>query len=185
VTADRIRLAAAGDFEAIAAITNPYIRDTSIHFGDSDVAPDELRSLWLRHADLYPWLVTVVSDRVVGYAKAGEYRSRAAYRWTAEAGIYLLPDQRGRGLGRPLYARLCAVLGAQGFHSVIGGITLPNPASVRLHEGLGFVHCGTVRRAGHKFGAWHDVGFWQLLLQPEGHAPGALLAPAAAFAATA
>ena len=100
-------------------------------------------------------------------------------------GIYLLPDRCGQGLGAPLYGRLVDMLRAQGFHSVVGGITLPNDVSVRLHEKLGFRHWGTSPHAGWKFGAWHDVGFWQLMLQPAGHEPGPLLPPARAFAATA
>jgi len=178
-----IRLAEAPDFDAIAAINNHYIRDTAIHFGEADVPAEDMRKLWRQHFDLYPWIVSVAGDTIVGFAKSGEFRTRAAYRWTTEAGIYLVPGMHGRGLGKLLYGRLCGVLRAQGFHQVVGGITLPNAASVRLHESLGFVHWGTVRRVGRKFGAWHDVGFWQLLLQPETHEPGALLPPAQAFAA--
>ncbi len=177
----RIRLAAAGDFETIAAITNHYIRHTAVHFGAEDVPADALRTLWRDGVDRYPWLVTERDGAVVGYAKAGEFRSRAAYRWTTETGIYFAADQAGQGLGTPLYRRLLDVLRAQGFHTAIGGITLPNPVSVRLHERLGFQHWGTVAHAGRKFDAWHDVGFWQLLLQPAEHAPQPLVAPAAVF----
>lgn len=183
MTTAAVRLAADDDFPAIAAITNHYIRTTAIHFGHEDVAAGELRSLWRQHAELYPWLVAEQEGELLGYAKAGVFRARAAYRWTTETGIYLAPRRCGAGLGTSLYARLCAVLRAQGFHSAIGGIALPNDASVRLHERLGFVHCGTVRRAGRKFDRWHDVGFWQLDLQPADHAPGELSSPAAAFAA--
>jgi phosphinothricin acetyltransferase len=179
------RLAAASDFEAIAAIANHYIRQTAVHFGDRDVPAAEMLELWQRHEDVYPWLVTIEGGAVAGFAKAGEFRTRAAYRWTTEVGIYLAAEKCGQGLGAPLYARLVDMLRAQGFHSAIGGITLPNPASVRLHEKLGFRHWGTTAHAGWKFGAWHDVGFWQLMLQPEGHEAGPLLPPARAFAATA
>jgi len=180
-----VRLAAAGDFEPIAAITNHYIRTTAIHFGTEQVGAAELRDLWRARGDTYPWLVAELGGEVIAYGKAGVYRERAAYRWTTETGIYVDPRHLGRGHGLPLYARLCAMLRAAGFHSAIGGIALPNPASVRLHERLGFVHTGTVARAGRKFDRWHDVGFWQLLLQDEHHAPGPLLPPAAAFRATA
>jgi phosphinothricin acetyltransferase len=173
-----LRLAAPADFEAIAAITNHYIRTTAIHFGDCEVTAAELRASWREHADLYPWLVADLSGEVIGYAKAGSFRARAAYRWTTETGIYLAFDQRGRRLGTRLYARLCQTLRAQGFHAAIGGIALPNDASVRLHERLGFVHCGTVPRAGRKFDRWHDVGFWHLALQPADHVPGAITTPA-------
>jgi phosphinothricin acetyltransferase len=82
-------------------------------------------------------------------------------------------DFRGRGVGAALYTRLLDDLRARGFHSAIGGVTLPNPASVRLHERLGFQPVGVVRQAGHKFGQWLDVGFWQLLLRDGDHQPAA------------
>jgi len=182
VTPATIRLAAASDFAAIAAITNHYIRTTAIHFGYDDVAADELRATWADRTVPYPWLVLDVDGEVAGYAKAGSWRTRTAYRWITETGIYLAPRFCGHGLGEPLYRRLLDVLRAQGFHAAIGGIALPNAASVRLHERLGFVACGVVPRAGRKFDAWHDVGFWQLLLHDERHAPGELLAVEAAFA---
>lgn len=178
------RLATADDFGALAAITNHYIRTTAIHFGYDDVTADELRDLWRQHGELYPWIVATIDDTVVGYAKAGTYRARAAYRFTVETGIYLRADHCGKGFGLPLYRRLLDVLRAQGFHSAIGGIALPNEASVRLHERLGFLACGIVRAAGRKFEAWHDVGFWQLALR-EGPPPDRMLSPAEAFAATA
>jgi L-amino acid N-acyltransferase YncA len=183
--AARVRLVETGDFAAIAAITNHWIRTTAIHFGYEDVPEEALRSAWREHDATHPWLVTADdAGTVLGYAKAGEWRTRAAYAWTTETGIYLRPDARGRGLGAPLYARLLAVLRAQGFHGAIGGIALPNPASVRLHERLGFVAIGTFPRVGRKHDRWHDVGFWHLPLQPHDHVPQQLLPPARAFAAT-
>ena len=162
-----IRLAAAPDFAAIAAITNHYIRTTAIHFGSEDVTAEELRSSWSEQLETYPWLVHLDADgTVLAYAKSGTWRSRAAYRWTTETGIYVRVDRCGRGLGLPLYRRLLTVLQAQGFHGAIGGIALPNAASVRLHERLGFVPTGVVPRAGRKFDRWHDVGFWQRRLAP-------------------
>lgn len=178
-----IRLAADADFAVIAAITNHYIRTTAIHFGTEDVTTDELLASWREGQSNHPWLVTTTAHgSVVGYAKAGVWRTRAAYRWIAETGIYIAPDHCGHGLGGPLYRRLLAVMRAQGFHAAIGGIALPNDASVRLHERLGFTHAGTVPQAGHKFGRWHDVGFWHLLLHPA-RAAQPLLPPMAAFAA--
>ena len=125
-----------------------------------------------------------LAQGIVGRRQVGPGGSQEAHRRVG------LPDQNvvprlafGRGLGEPLYRTLLDVLRAQGFHAAIGGIALPNPASVRLHERLGFVACGTVQRAGRKFDAWHDVGFWQLFLHDERHAPGELLAAEAAFAA--
>lgn len=182
-----LRMCRDDDFAAIAALTNEFIRSTAVHFGDVEQTPDELRALAGARVGgtTYPWLVAEDDSGFLGYAKASSWRARAAYAWTAETTIYLHATQRRRGLGRALYARLLATLRAQGFRSAIGGITLPNPASVRLHEALGFEPCGVVREAGNKFGRWHDVGFWQLRLRDDAQAPGALLTPAQAFAATA
>lgn len=176
-----IRLAVAADFEAIAAITSHYIRTTSIHFATQPVTADELRALWRQHETLYPWLVAERDCRCVAYAKAGVWRSRDAYRWTPETGIYVHPDHLGKGIGRPLYERLLALLAAQGFHSAIAGATLPNPASTRLHEALGFTEVGRVRDAGNKFGGWHDVVFWQLRLAAADAPATALRAPEAVW----
>jgi phosphinothricin acetyltransferase len=167
----RIRPAAAADFATLAAITNHYIATTAIHFGYQPVTAAELAEAWQRATGRYPWLVADDGGTVTGYAKAGEWRSRDAYRWTAEVGVYVAHDRHGAGTGRALYAALIAALAAAGFRSAIGGITLPNPASIALHERLGFAHVGTVRDAGFKLGAWHDVAFYQRRLAEGAEAP--------------
>jgi L-amino acid N-acyltransferase YncA len=147
-----------GDFAALAAITNYYIATTAIHFGYEPVSDAELRD----HASgRFPWLVAEDDTTVLAYAKAGTWRARAAYQWTCELGLYVAPDARGRGIGTQLYTALLAACAERGFRSAIAGITLPNPASVRLHERLGFVSVGVVAEAGFKLGAWHDVAFFQ------------------------
>src|SRR5262245_942405 len=182
--APTLRLAAAPDFPAIAALTNEFIRTTPTHFGYEEVTAAELQQLSRAHETRYPWLVAAADGAFAGYAKASGWRSRAAYDWTAETTIYLGAAHRGRGLGRLLYGRLIAVLKAQGFRSLIGGITLPNDASVALHEALGFAASGVVRDAGWKPGRWHDVGLRQLRLRADA-TPAAPLQPVAtAFAAT-
>jgi phosphinothricin acetyltransferase len=157
-----IREAREDDFDAIAAITNHYIETTAIHFSYEPVTAGDLRALW--RPGTFPWLVADDAAGIIGYAKAGTWRDRAAYKWTPEVGLYLAPDARGRGTGTALYTALLAACAARGFRSVIAGITLPNPASVALHARLGFVPTGVIRDAGYKLGAWHDVGFWQKLL---------------------
>ena len=149
------------DFPAIARITNHYITTTTIHFGYDPVAASELRDQWQCYRETFPWLVIERDGAVVGYAKAGTWRERAAYRWTAEAGLYIADSERGRGLGRVLYGALLDELCRRGFHSVVAGITLPNDASVGLHRALGFVSVGVVEDAGWKNGQWHAVEFWQ------------------------
>lgn len=184
MTAFRHRLATPDDAPAIAAITNHYIRTTAIHFAYQPVPDAELAATLRADVERYPWLVAAAGTTVLAYAKAGPWRTRTAYQWIAETGIYVDRDHLGQGLGTPLYRRLLAVMTAQGFHAAIGGIALPNPASVALHERLGFRPCGVVPRAGRKFDRWHDVGFWWLALREADHAPAPLLPPAVGFAAT-
>jgi phosphinothricin acetyltransferase len=119
----------------------------------------------------WAWLVAEQAGRVGGYAYASSFRQRAAYQWSIEVSAYLDPAFRGRGIGRVLYERLLAIMVVKGYCTAYAGITLPNDASVRFHQALGFTEIGSFRRAGWKFGAWHDVSWWQLPLRdapPEG-----------------
>ena len=123
--------------------------------------------------DFYPWIVAEdESGALVGYAYASAFRTRPAYRFAVESSIYLAPAAQGRRLGRRLYGSVLETVKAQGFAQCIGAITLPNPASVRLHEALGFTEAGVYRRIGYKLGGWHDVGLWQLELAPAAVPPG-------------
>jgi phosphinothricin acetyltransferase len=150
-----------GDFTTLAAITNHYIATTAIHFGYDPVAAEDLAELCRHHGNRFPWFAVEVDGAVVGYAKAGTWRDRAAYAWTTEVGLYLEPGARGRGLGTALYGELLAELARRGFRSAIGGVTLPNDASVALHRRLGFASVGVVHDAGYKHGRWHPVEFFQ------------------------
>jgi len=163
-----IRPARADDFAAIADITSFYIATTAIHFAYEPVAAAELEAVWRVHGERYPWLVAEHDGAVVGYAKAGTWRERAAYAWTCEVGLYIADATRGRGIGGALYRELLADVARRGFRSAIAGITLPNDASVALHARLGFTPIGVVRDAGFKFERWHDVAFYQLPLQGSG-----------------
>ena len=162
-----IREAIAADFDAIADITNHYILHTPIHFGYEPQTGAELRASWEKLRATHPFLV-LLNDagggKVIGYAKAYRWRDRAAYDRTPEVGIYLRHGLQGKGLGKPLYAALIQACRDKGMHSLVAGIALPNPGSIRLHESLGFLLVGTVRQAGWKFNQWHDAGFWQLIL---------------------
>ncbi len=162
-----IRPARADDFDRVAAITNHYIATTVIHFGYEPVTARELRATWEAARDQFPWLVSEENDVVVAYAKAGVWRARAAYQWTAECGLYVANEHRGRGLGRAIYRALLDELRARGFRSAIGGVTLPNEPSVKLHEALGFERAGVFREVGFKHEQWRDVGFWQKRLVDE------------------
>ena len=160
-----IRDARESDFASIAAITNHYIATTAIHFGYEPVTADELLAGWREHRERFPFVVASDGERdgerIVGYAKAGVWRERAAYAWTTEVTVYVAQDAHRRGTARALYTQLFAELAQRKFHSAIAGITLPNDASIAFHRAFGFVDAGIVREAGFKHGAWHDIAFLQ------------------------
>lgn len=156
-----LRPARHADAAAIAAIYAHYVRTSVITFETE--APDaaEMAARISSLLPRYPYLVAEEDGAVLGYAYAGKLYDRAAYRWTAEATVYVAPGQHRRGIGRMLYGALIATLEKQGFQAVIGRITLPNTASVALHEAFEFVACGVFAKVGFKHGAWHDVGLYQ------------------------
>ncbi len=121
-----IRPTCSDDFDAIARITNHYIRETAIHFDEEPLAADELCAAWQSRRDRFPHLSLMIDAVLGGFAKAGPWRDRAAYRFTAEVGIYLRPDLTERGMGRVLYRTLIDACRAAGFHTLVGGIALPN-----------------------------------------------------------
>lgn len=167
--AELIRLARAADAPAIAAIYRPYVEDSRISF--EEVAPD-VEEIARRMADqLRPWLVVERDGRVVGYASTSALRGRSAYRWSVETGLYLEPAAQGLGLGRALLAAHLDLLKRCAFVTAVAGISLPNPASVALHEKLGFTAIGVERGVGFKLGQWVDVGRWQKDLAPRTAAP--------------
>ncbi len=159
-----IRPARPGDGAALAAIYNPCIRDTTITFEEEPVTAEEMAARIANVTADHPWLVLEEGGAVLGYAYASSWRTRAAYRFSTETTIYLAPEAQGRGIGSRLYQALLDELRDRGFHSALGCLALPNEASVRLHERLGFRKAGHMREAGRKFDRWVDVGFWELLL---------------------
>ncbi len=162
-----IRAAQPEDAPALARIYNPYVLDTSITFEESPVSAEEMAHRVATVTASHPWLVWDEAGQVRGYAYSSTWRARPAYRHSTETAIYLAPDSRGRGLGTELYQALLTDLRQRGFHLALGGLALPNEASVRLHERLGFQKAAHIHEAGFKFGRWIDVGFWELLLKPE------------------
>jgi L-amino acid N-acyltransferase YncA len=167
----RLRRASPGDAAAIASIYAPYVEGSAVSF--ETAAPDAAAMAERIEAggDLYPWLLAEDEEALLGYAYASAFRPRPAYRYTVETSVYLAPGAEGRGTGKALYGALIRTLEAQGFAQAIGAITLPNPASVRLHEAVGFVEAGIYRQVGWKMGAWYDVGLWQRALAPAANPP--------------
>jgi L-amino acid N-acyltransferase YncA len=158
----RVREATEHDAAACAAIYAPYVTDSAISF---ELEPPSAAEMAARIASAHDWLVLEDdAGRVVGYAYAGLFAPRAAYRWATEVSVYLEPGFERRGGGRTLYETLLPRLASRGFRMAIAGMTLPNDASVGLHRALGFQPVGTYRRIGYKFGSWHDVAWTQLEL---------------------
>jgi phosphinothricin acetyltransferase len=152
------------DAAACSAIYAPFVTHGAASFEESAPDASELaRRIASVSAD-YPWLVAEDDGTLAGYAYACRHRERAAYRWTCETTIYLAEGFRGRGVGKVLYGALFELLRRQGLRTALAGITLPNPASVALHESCGFRPVGVYRNIGHKQGAWRDVGWWALEL---------------------
>ncbi len=113
----------------------------------------------------YPWLVSFLPEGIIGYAYASKHRERAAYQWDVEVSVYISKRYQGCGIGSSLYDVLFKILKDLGYYNAYAGITLPNPASVALHEKMGFTKIGVFKEVGYKLAAWHDVGWWQLFLQ--------------------
>jgi len=160
-----IRTVTAGDADAIARIYNHYVANTIITFEEQAVSAGEMaaRIAEIAAASL-PWLVAEQDGRIVGYAYASKWKGRCAYRFSTECTVYLDPDCVGMGYGTQLYERLFAALRECGMHAVIGGVALPNPASVALHEKLGMRKVAHFSEVGYKFDRWIDVGYWQATL---------------------
>ena len=160
----RIRSIELSDAEAVRDIYAPFVSDSATSF---ETEPPDTTAIQQRIRDLtgqYPWLVFEADGKVLGYAYASSYRARKAYQWCVEVSVYVHDKARKCGVGRALYLSLFDVLRRQGYANAYGGITLPNPASVGLHESLGFTTIGVYSRVGYKFGHWHDVIWLQLRL---------------------
>ena len=162
-----IRRALIADAEACCAIYNDHVLRTIVTFETEPITPDEMATRIGEKLRQHDWLIAEVAGEVVGYAYYGTFRPRAAYRHCVEVTIYLAGGVLGRGLGSQLYSALIDSARRLGYLELIGGVALPNPASVALHEKLGFVPVGVFPRVGYKFGAYIDVGFWQLSLEPQ------------------
>jgi len=157
-----IRSATAADADAIAEIYNYYVTETIVTFEEEPVEATEIarRIESVQRAGL-PWLVAEVSGEIKGYAYATKWKERIGYRTSVETTVYLARNATGQGLGSKLYAELFKLLEEKGLHSAIGGVALPNPASVALHEKFGMKKVAEFEEVGTKFGRWVNVGYWQ------------------------
>ncbi len=149
------------DLPAIARIHGHYAENTPATFDSAALSFEAWTQKWRAAGEAgHPWLVGEEAGAVFGYAITGPFRPKDAYFATVETSVYLDPGAVGRGVGRSLYEALLTEAAGRGFHLAVAGITLPNPASVDLHEALGFEPVGVFHEVGHKHGEWRDVGFW-------------------------
>ena len=168
-----IRLARADDGAAAARIYDPVVARTAISFELDPPGPVEMKRRIVTVLTFAPWLVQERDGVVRGYAYASKHRERAAYQWSVDVGVYVDEEHRRSGVGNALYGKLFRLLRLQGFYTAHAGVTLPNAASVGLHESLGFRPVGVYPGVGYKLGGWHDVGWWQLELRDRAGEPSA------------
>ncbi len=165
MTASTIRPATDADADAIARIYNHFVEHTTVTFEEAPVAPSEIaRRVREVQSAARPWLVAERGGDVVGYAYAGKWHARSAYRFSAEVTVYVDVAHPRTGIGTRLYAELFPLLQSRGMHALMAGIALPNDPSIALHERFGFTKAAHFREVGFKLGRWIDVGYWQRML---------------------
>jgi phosphinothricin acetyltransferase len=157
-----VRLATKDDAPQIIDIYSPSVLTASISFETEVPSEEEMQKRIDTVLQNYPWIVCAIDGKIAGYVYASKHREREAYQWSCECTAYMHPTFKGKGIGRKLYQLLFQLLKLQGFRNVYAGITLPNEASVRLHERCGFEKFVVYENVGYKFGNWHSVGWWKL-----------------------
>jgi L-amino acid N-acyltransferase YncA len=162
-----IRFANPQDAAQILEIYAPFCNESAVSFELRSPSLTELQQRIQQITQRYPWLVCEQEGTILGYAYASSHRSRAAYQWSVDVAIYSREQYHRCGMGRSLYTSLFQILKLQGFFKAYAGIALPNPSSIGLHQAMGFECVGVYRGVGYKAGAWRDVAWWQLCLQPE------------------
>ncbi|HEU5398616.1 MAG TPA: arsinothricin resistance N-acetyltransferase ArsN1 family B [Gammaproteobacteria bacterium] len=156
-----IRPVRVSDATALAAIYAPSVTEGAASFELTPPTAEQMAERIQRNLQERPWLVLEAADAVLGYAYASAHNERPAYRWSVNVSVYVFAGCRRQGVGRALYRELFAQLRGRGYYNAYAGITLPNAASVGLHESFGFMPVGVYRHAGFKLGRWWDVGWWQ------------------------
>lgn len=160
-----IRSAALADVEAILTISNWAAAHTPANFAIEPEKLEDWQASWRATHERFGWLVAEAGGQVVGFAKSSPWKGRCAYAFAVEVSVYVADGWHRRGIGRALYGRLLPSLATAGFRTILAGITLPNEASVALHESFGFRQVALFERIGWKFERWHDVGYWQMWVE--------------------
>ena len=166
----RIRLASADDADGIRAVYAPFV-STPVTFEEEIPSCEAYRKRIESICEKYPCLVAEEGGRIVGFAYAHRLGECAAYAWNAELSIYFAPGCTSRGWGSVLFWALIDLLALQGVRNAYSLITVPNEASLALHEKLGFALMGIQKEAGYKLGAWHDVAWLRMAIGDFSAAP--------------
>jgi len=153
------------DAPALAEIYNYYILNSIATFEETIIGGEEMEKRIQNVIPQLPWLVYEEEGQVIGYAYANQWKARSAYRYSIESTVYLKHGETAKGVGTELYQHLLKKLSAFNVHSIIGGISIPNAASVHLHEKLGYEKVAHFKEVGYKFGKWIDVGYWELIIR--------------------
>jgi phosphinothricin acetyltransferase len=162
----KIRLATPLDAREICDIYNPYVKYTAVTFEESPVSEDEMASRIESKLKTHAWLVAEDESNkaILGYAYAGTWRERQAYRHTAEVTVYVKEGSHGNGIGKALYQELLSLMKEKHYNVLVAGIALPNEKSIGVHEALGFKKVAHFSNVGYKFKKWMDIGFWECQL---------------------
>lgn len=163
-----IRPLTADDLDAVNAIYNHYVETSTATFQLDPETAEERRDWFHARTAMHPTSAAEAGGELIGYAALSPWKSRCAYRFSAELSVYIRPDWHRRGVGRALVLDLLERGRAAGLHAVIGGACTEHPASIALQESLGFTHVAHFREVGYKFGRWLDVVYLQLVF-PEPH----------------
>ena len=170
-----IRCAELNDVQGILAIYAPFVAETPVSFETEIPTVSEMQDRILSILRELPYIVCEIDGKVAGYAYASNFRPRKAYQWSKEVSVYVAPEFRGRHIATGLYFSLIEILKKLGVANLLAGIAVPNPASIALHEKMGFRKCGEYTDVGFKLGIWHSVGWWELRLIDENATPQPLL----------
>lgn len=158
-----IRKVKISDAEQIAEIYNYYVLNSHATFEIEAVSVAEMEKRISEISAKYPYFVLSEEDKTLGYAYASQYKARAAYKPSVEISVYIKNGIQQKGVGTKLYTKLFEELGKSSFHAIIAGISLPNEASIRLHEKFGMKKVAHFEEVGFKHGCWIDVGYWEVI----------------------
>lgn len=170
-----IRLATPADSEAILSIYAPYVRDTAISFETEVPTVDAFSRRIETICKQYPYLVYSIDGQIIGFAYASRHRERAAYCYSVDVSIYVLPRYHGANVAHQLYRCLFDILRALGYRNAYAGYRIPNDKSMRFHQKFGFVPVGTYHNVGYKLGKWHDMTWLEKMIAAHDEQPGPLL----------